>query len=115
MFNYCWPGYLTMMYDATKIGLIQINDLKKSNDYAMWLKVIKKEKCYLLIEYLAKYRIRKGSISNRSKFRLIKHHYILFKIFEEKSSFISFIFTINNLFWGVWKKIRYIKFYKVGE
>ena len=38
MYNFCWPGCLTVMYDATKIGLIQIEDIKKNNDYAMWLK-----------------------------------------------------------------------------
>ena len=42
MYNFCWPGCLTVMYDASKIGLIQIEDIKKNNDYAMWLKVIKK-------------------------------------------------------------------------
>lgn len=115
MFNYCWPGCLTVMYDASKVGLIQIKDLKKNNDYAMWLKVIKKENCYLLDDYLAKYRIRKGSISNHSKFKLIKHHYNLFKVSEDKCSFVAFVCTIRNLFWGTWKKIRYVKHYKVGE
>ena len=42
MFNYCWPGCLTVMYDAMKVGIIQIEDIKKNNDYAMWLKVCKK-------------------------------------------------------------------------
>lgn len=37
MFNYCWPGCLTVMYDKEVIGLIQIVDIKKNNDYAMWL------------------------------------------------------------------------------
>ena len=39
MYNYCWPGCLTVMYDADEIGLIQIADIKKNNDYAMWLKI----------------------------------------------------------------------------
>ena len=29
------------------IGLIQIADLKKNNDYAMWLKAVEKVKCYV--------------------------------------------------------------------
>lgn len=63
MFNYCWPGCLTVMYDRKKIGLIQITDIKKNNDYAMWLKVCKKTRCYLLDEVLAEYRRgRSGSI-----------------------------------------------------
>ena len=51
MFNYCWPGCLTVMYDRKKIGLIQIEDIKKNNDYAMWLKICKKNRCYLLDEF----------------------------------------------------------------
>lgn len=56
MYSFCWPGCLTVMYDREKIGLIQIEDIKKNNDYAMWLKVCKKADCYLLPEVLAKYR-----------------------------------------------------------
>ena len=58
MYNYCWPGCLTVMYDTETVGLIQIPDIKKNNDYAMWLKVIEKSNCYLLNEVLAKYRKR---------------------------------------------------------
>ena len=36
MFNYCWPGCLTVMYEAETVGLIQIAYIKKNNDYAMW-------------------------------------------------------------------------------
>ena len=32
MYRYCWPGCLTVMYDAEKIGKIQIADIKKNND-----------------------------------------------------------------------------------
>ena len=56
MYNYCWMGCLTVMYDVEKIGLIQIEDIKKNNDYAMWLKICKKANCYLLDEDLARYR-----------------------------------------------------------
>jgi glycosyltransferase involved in cell wall biosynthesis len=47
---YCWPGCLTVMYDAEAVGLIQIADIKKNNDYAMWLKICKKTDCYLFDE-----------------------------------------------------------------
>lgn len=32
-YNYCWPGCLTVMYNANVVGLIQIADIKKNNDY----------------------------------------------------------------------------------
>ena len=63
MYACCWPGCLAVMYDAEKIGLIQIRDVKKNNDTAMWLKVVKKSPCYLLKENLARYRRRAVSIT----------------------------------------------------
>ena len=72
MYNYCWMGCLTVMYDAEAVGLIQIENIKKNNDYAMWLKVCKKANCYLLNENLARYRKRSGSISNHRYIELIK-------------------------------------------
>lgn len=109
MYNYCWMGCLTVMYDAETIGLIQIADIKKNNDYAMWLKVCQKADCYLLCETLAKYRKRSGSISNRGYTKLIKWHYKLYREAEKKNSIVSAALTIRNLFWGVWKKIKYVK------
>lgn len=107
MYNYCWLGCLTVMYDTKKVDLIQIEDLKKNNDYAIWLKVIKKTNCYLLNENLAKYRIRKNSISNHRKMELIKYHYLLFKNGEKKNTIVSVFYTVRNLFFGVIKKLVY--------
>lgn len=109
MYNYCWMGCLTVMYDAETVGLIQIADIKKNNDYAMWLKACKKADCYLLDEVLAKYRKRSGSISNYGYTKLIKWHYKLYREAEKNSSIVSAVFTLRNLFWGVLKKIRYVK------
>ena len=109
MFRYCWPGCLTVMYDREKIGLIQIEDIKKNNDYAMWLKVIKKAKCYLLDENLAKYRKRRGSISNYSYKKLIKWHYRLFREVEKMGVIRSVYHTVGNLIFGVIKKLKYVK------
>lgn len=110
MYNYCWPGCLTVMYDATKVGLIQISDIKKNNDYSMWLKVCKKADCYLLDECLGQYRKgRVGSVSTHSIKTMIGWHYRLFHEAEKRSALVSAIFTLRNLFWGVLKKIRYVK------
>ena len=108
MYNYCWPGCLTVMYDAEYIGLIQIADIKKNNDYAMWLKVCKKSNCYLLDKTLAQYRKRSGSISNHSYVKLIKYHYLLYKEAENKNAVISFIYTIRNIMFGIHKKLHYV-------
>lgn len=109
MYAYCWPGCLTIMYNRDKVGLVQINDIKKNNDYAMWLKIVQKADCYLLDEVLAYYRKRTGSISNHSYSKLIQWHYKLFKEVDARSSFQSCILTFGNLFFGIVKKIWYVK------
>lgn len=109
MYNYCYFSTITVMYDREKIGLIQISDLRKNNDYAMWLQVIEKSNCYRLPECLSYYIKHDGSISSGSKWKLIKHHYLLFRKGIKKSRFTSCILTINNVFHGVLKKIFYKK------
>lgn len=109
MFNYCWPGCLTVMYDAAAIGLIQIADIKKNNDYAMWLKVCKKADCYLLDEYLAEYRKgRKGSVSTHSVKTMIGWHYKLYREAEGKGVVTSIFNTSRNLIFGFCKKMIYV-------
>ncbi|MBD5261924.1 MAG: glycosyltransferase family 2 protein [Bacteroides sp.] len=109
MFSYCWPGCLTVMYDREVLGLVQIPNIKKNNDYAMWLKAIKKADCHLLKENLAKYRKRRGSISSGSYTSLIKWHYRLFREVEGSSRPLAALQTANNLFFGLLKKILYVK------
>ena len=110
MFNYCWLGCLTVMYDAETVGLIQIADIKKNNDYAMWLKVCKKADCYLLNEELALYRRgRQGSISTQSIKKLIGWHYKLHKEADGQNSLVALFNTGRNLLFGFYKKKRYVK------
>ena len=107
MYQYCYFSTITVMYDSNVIGLIQIENLKKNNDYAMWLQAVEKTKCYRLPKCLSYYIKHENSISSGSKFSLIRWHYILFRKGLHKSVPISVVLTINNLFFGVWKKLRY--------
>ena len=110
MFNYCWPGCLTVMYDMSVVGLIQIADIKKNNDYAMWLKVCKHANCFLLDENLALYRRgRSGSVSSHGIRTMIGWHYRLFHDAEGMGTLKSLFFTCNNLVFGLYKKIRYVE------
>lgn len=109
MYNYCWPGCLTVMYNREVVGNIQIADIRKNNDYAMWLKIVRKADCYLLDENLASYRKRTGSISNHGYLALVKWHYKLYHDAEGLNSVTSLWITARNLFFGVWKKIRYVE------
>ena len=109
MYNYCWPGCLTVMYDAEAIGLIQIGDIQKNNDYAMWLKVCRKANCYLLNEQLAKYRKRSGSISRHGIVTMIGWHYKLWHEVEKKTQWLAVGYTVRNLLYGFIKKTFFKK------
>lgn len=109
MISYCWPGCLTVMYDKSIIGDIQIPDIKKNNDYAMWLLISRKASCYRMNMSLAMYRRRKGSISNHNYISLIKWHYRLFREVESSNPILASLQTLNNLFWGLYKKLVYSK------
>lgn len=114
MYNYCYPGCLTVIYDAKIVGLIQINDIKKNNDYAMWLDVCHKADCYLLDECLAKYRKRTGSISSQSVKTMIGWHYKLWHEAKGMNVLMSIWYTCWNLFFGFMKKKKYVKRVGVG-
>ena len=108
MFNYM--GCLTVMYDREYVGLVQIGDIKKRNDYAIWIKVVKKCPAYLLDEHLAYYRVRKsGSIMDRGKNPLnrMKYNYALWHASEGKGKLAAGSLTLVNTFFGVTKKLLY--------
>jgi len=110
------------MYDREVVGDIQIAEIQKNNDYAMWLKICRKADCFLLDENLARYRKRGGSITHachpeRSEAKskdlsrhlsLIKWHYKLYREAEGMNPVVSLFNTGRNLFFGVWKKIKYV-------
>ena len=109
MYLYCWPGCLTVMYDSNYIGPLQIPEIKKNNDYAMWLKISDQSVCYLLNKTLAAYRRgRAGSISSHSIFTMIKWHYLLFRHCMHFNPLASFVFLLGNIFGGVIKKVFYV-------
>ena len=109
MYNYDYIGQLTMMYSAKEFGMIQIKDIKKNNDYAIRLQLYKKsDTCaYLLKENLAKYRVRKVSISHDKFRRKFKSHYDLFHICDEKPAVVAAWYTCWNMFYGLMKKSIY--------
>lgn len=107
MYHYGYPGCLTFMYSAKDLGLIQIKDIKKNNDYAILLQLCKKADCFLLDENLAKYRIRKKSISHDKFGKKLKSHYDLFRLCDEKPAAVAFWYACWNMWYGIWKKQKY--------
>lgn len=113
MYACCWPGCLTVMYDASRVNLIQVNDIKKNNDTAMWLKVIQKADCYLLEECLGKYRRRDNSITPKSIWQRIWAHYPLFRMAEGMCPVKATFWVVINVFGNAYKKMKYVKHYNV--
>lgn len=111
MYNYDYIGQLTMMYSAKEFGLIQIKDIRKNNDYAIRLQLYRKPGtcAYLLKENLAKYRVRKVSISHDKLKKKLKSHYDLFHMCDEKSTAVAMWYACWNMWFGVLKKLRYEK------
>lgn len=107
MYDYCYFSTITVMYEREKIGLIQIENLRKNNDYAMWLNAITKSSCYRFPKCMSYYIKHDGSVSSGSKLKLIKWHYKLYKDGLHKNEFVSVLLTVRNLFFGVIKKIKY--------
>ena len=109
MYHYDYIGQLTMMYNAGHFGLIQIENISKNNDYAIRLQLFKQPDtmAYLLNENLAKYRIRKKSISHDKLWLKFKSHYDLFHICDKKPCLIALWYACWNMWYGLRKKRNY--------
>jgi glycosyltransferase involved in cell wall biosynthesis len=94
----CPVGNSTVMYDVYQLGKFEVPNIRKRNDDALWLMMLKKEKyIFGLNEVLMKYRIRSGSIS-KNKFDLIKYHWYLYRKIEKLSIFRSLLHIIIWMF-----------------
>ena len=109
MYNYCYFSTITVIYNREKVGLLQIPDIKKRNDYALWLVALKKCDAYLYPEVLSYYIRHSGSLSTAPIKSLIKYHYQVFHIVLGHNAFLSWLMVLNNLFHGFIKKTFYKK------
>ena len=92
------PGNSTVIYDAEKLGKFKIPNIKKRNDYVMWLQIIKKEKyLYGIKEPLGSHRIRTEALSS-NKSSLITYHWRVYREIEQlsllKSSYLIIYWII---------------------
>ncbi len=91
-----WTGCLTVMYDQEKVGKIYTPDIKKNNDRALFLKVLKVAgNARGQKETLALYRIRSGSIS-RNKWKMIKPYVTVIHEFEKKPLLFAYFSVVTH-------------------
>lgn len=98
-----YVGNLTGIYYAKKLGKISAFNLRKRQDWLLWLAAIKKsgKPAQGIQEPLAYYRIRKDSMSS-NKFNLLKHNYLVYKkglgFSTIKSVYFMLIFLNEHFF-----------------
>lgn len=96
----CPVGNSTVMYNVAALGKFEVPNIRKRNDDALWLQMLKKEKyIYGMNEVLMEYRIRANSISS-NKFGLVKYHWQLYREIEHLSVLRS---AFHVCWWGIIK------------
>lgn len=96
-------GNLTGVYNVKSLGKIMAPNLRKRQDWLLWLTAIKKsaKPALGIQESLAYYRVRENSMSS-NKFNLIKHNYWVYKkglgFSTLKSLYRMLIFLFEHFF-----------------
>ena len=99
----CPVGNSTVMYNVAKMGKFEVPNIRKRNDDALWLQMLKNEKyIWGMSDVLMLYRIRKNSIS-ANKFSVIKYHWILYRDIEHLSVIRS---LFHIAYWCVIKVLK---------
>lgn len=99
----CPVGNSTVMYDVSRMGKFEVPDIRKRNDDALWLQMLKKERyIFGMPDVLMRYRIRQNSISS-NKWQLVQYHWKLYREIEHLNVFRS---AFHVGWWGVLKVLR---------
>lgn len=99
----CPVGNSTVVYNVENLGKFEVPNIRKRNDDALWLRMLKNEQyIYGQNEVLMQYRIRENSISS-NKMDLIKYHWYLYRKIEKLSIARS---TFHIIVWGIIKILK---------
>jgi len=81
----CPIGNSSVLYDVGALGKFVVPNIRKRNDDALWLQMLKKEKYILgMPDVLMSYRVRANSIS-ANKLSLVRYHWTLYRDIEHLS------------------------------
>jgi glycosyltransferase involved in cell wall biosynthesis len=96
-------GCLTAIYNSESLGKIYMPEIRKRQDYGLWLRILKRvDYAYGMPESLAFYRVRENSIS-RSKFEMLRWNFRLFRDVEG-FSFVRSCYQVSlNIFTKIMK------------
>ncbi len=85
-------GCLTVMYSVDFFGKQYMSSIRKRQDYALWLKLLKHSNAHGLNESLASYRTGNDSISS-NKLSLLKYEWKIYRE-EERLSLLKSLFYL---------------------
>lgn len=102
-------GNLTGMYDVSKLGKLYQPNLKKRQDWCFWLEALKRSNkpAVGIQQVLAKYRIRKGSVS-RNKVQLLKYNFLVYHQYLKFSFLKSMLYLVVFLVEYFFVRPKYI-------
>ncbi len=90
-------GNSTAIYNCDVLGKVYAPDIRKRNDYALWLRILKTDiNAYRLDEVFMKYRVRANSVSS-NKVQLVKYQWELYRKVEKLSRIECIYYIVNNI------------------
>jgi len=94
-------GNLTAMYDQEALGKFTVPPIRKRNDFALWLQILKKtDYCYGMTEVLGSYRVGRHDSISYNKIANTKYHWKLYHEIE-KHNLLQSLFEI-----GCWAFVK---------
>ena len=104
MLKHNYIACLTAIYDTDKVGKVYMPEIRKRQDFALWLKILKisgfAHRCNGL---LGQYRVRPNSLSE-SKFDALKFYWIVLRDVASISRLSAFYYASSYLFIVFFKK-----------
>lgn len=103
----CQIGCLTAIYDTHVIGKHYMPLIKKRQDYALWLSILKQHPyAYCLPEVLALYRVHSSGSVSSNKLLNVKYNWQLFRNVEKFSIVLSSYYVAWNILRKVFRRFR---------
>lgn len=92
-------GCLTAIYDTQTVGKMFMPTIRKRQDYALWLNIIKKSgPAYSIQDTLSQYYVQPTSISS-NKIEMLKWNYRMFRITQSMSPAKAALNTVRNAYY----------------
>lgn len=91
------PGNSTVIYNCIVLGKFYSPDIRRRNDFVMWLQVIKAaKKLYGIQKAYTFYRVREDSLSKK-KFKLLKYQWRVYREYEKLPILYSIYFLTKKI------------------